>query len=144
MTTEDLNIPRPPKGADPLIAAGLQSNAKPTSLVGDAEVDFLIAGSANFDPNDTALNSILAEQSSNRDYTTRLDNQMGNGNGASVATRLNDTVFLKPVVSKATLLDDGGRDVLTDIAVKDWLIFNTDGLAEAIVYQCNVQRPTSL
>ncbi len=96
-------------------------------LVGDADDDILIAGVTAFDANDSALQSIMAEWSSTRDYGTRLANLMDTGTGTNFQARLNGTAYLKTTGPDATVFDDGALDVLTGNAGQDWFIFNATG-----------------
>ena len=99
-------------------------------LVGNTDDDILIAASTDFDANDAALHSILAEWTSNHDYATRVNNLKGTGSGA----RLNGSVFLvvDEVLSgggviHGTVHDDRAVDILTGSQGQDWFLFNADG-----------------
>ena len=55
-------------GGRDLLIGGVGSDR----LVGNTDDDILIAGSTDFDSNDAALRSILAEWTSTREYATRI------------------------------------------------------------------------
>ena len=103
------------QGRDILIG-GLDSDI----IVGNQDDDILIAGNTAYDANSTALNAILAEWSSSRTYTERVNN-LRNGTGS--ATRLNGSFFLD---SDVTVFDDGEMDLLTGNQGTDWFLFNAD------------------
>jgi len=84
--------------------------------------DLLIAGFTAFDANSTALNSILAEWTSGRDYHARMANLRGNGSGP----RLNADYFLKAQGSEVTVFDDGDDDQLTGGLGRDWFFASQD------------------
>jgi Ca2+-binding RTX toxin-like protein len=96
-------------------------------LVGDAEDDILIAGTIVFDADRAALDDILAEWTSSRDYATRVANLMGTGSGSSFSDRLNGDTFLRSTGTNATVFDDAVADVLTGSSGLDWFLFNNDG-----------------
>jgi Ca2+-binding RTX toxin-like protein len=99
-------------------------------LVGNGGDDILAAGSSDFDSNESALRSILAEWTSSRDYATRVKNLKGIGTGE----RLNGNVFLTVdellaggIQVRGTLHDDGATDLLTGNDGLDWFLGNLDG-----------------
>jgi Ca2+-binding RTX toxin-like protein len=89
-------------------------------MVGNADDDILIAGSTDFDSNDAALCSILAEWTSARSYTVRVQN-LRDGTGST--SRLNGSVFL----TDSTVHDDGVVDMLTGSSGQDWFLSNQGG-----------------
>jgi len=92
-------------------------------IVGDGGGDLLIAGFTAFDANLTALNAIMAEWASPRDYATRIANLRGTGSGP----RLNGDYFLKADGPDKTVFDDGVQDWLFGGAGQDWFFANADG-----------------
>jgi Ca2+-binding RTX toxin-like protein len=89
-------------------------------LEGDQGDDLLIAGTTDFDANELALFSILAEWSSSRDYTTRVADLTGQtGNTA----RLNGNYFL----NACTVHDDASVDSLHGDAGLDWFFADLAG-----------------
>ena len=75
--------------------------------------DLLIHGATSFDADPRALAALLAEWTSPRSYTQRIENLTGNGSGE----RLNADNFL---VADLTVLDDQQRDVLMGGQSQDW------------------------
>jgi PKD repeat protein len=88
-----------------------------TSNNGD---DILIAGETSFDNDPVSLRAILAEWSSGRSYTERVNN-IRNGTGSP--TRANGNVFLQADV---TVFDDAAVDTLTGNTGTDWFFANID------------------
>jgi Ca2+-binding RTX toxin-like protein len=88
-----------------------------TSNNGD---DILIAGETSFDDNPVSLRALLAEWSSGRTYTERVNN-LRNGTGSPV--RANGSVFLQADV---TVFDDAIADTLTGNSGTDWYFANID------------------
>lgn len=84
--------------------------------------DLLIAGFTAFDANLAALNVIMAEWTSNRDYAARVANLRGAGSG----DRLNGNYFLKVAGADRTVFDDGVRDVLFGGTGRDWFFSNQE------------------
>jgi uncharacterized delta-60 repeat protein len=92
-------------------------------IAGGGGDDLLIAGFTAFDANLTALNAIMAEWASPRDYATRIANLRGTGSGP----RLNGDYFLKADGPDKTVFDDGVQDWLFGGAGQDWFFANADG-----------------
>ncbi|MFO7908238.1 MAG: PKD domain-containing protein [Pirellulaceae bacterium] len=94
-------------------------------LVGNRGDDILIGGYTAYDANELALAAVMAEWTSGRDYSTRVENLRRDGSGP----QLNDNYFLiaqdgeefNPV---ATVFDDDARDVLTGSHGVDWFFAN--------------------
>jgi len=82
----------------------------------------LIVGATAFDANDAALNGILAEWTSARDYATRVANIKGAGSGP----RNNGSYFLTADGPSVTAFDDAAEDILTGSAGADWFFANLD------------------
>jgi Ca2+-binding RTX toxin-like protein len=89
-------------------------------VVGSASDDILIAGSTAFDNDPAALARIMAEWTSSRSYTQRVNNLR---NVSPTADRLNGSTFL---IADTTVFDDAAVDVLTGNAGQDWFLFNND------------------
>jgi Ca2+-binding RTX toxin-like protein len=85
-------------------------------LQGGDSGDLAIAGFTAFDANTIALNAILSEWSSGRDYHTRIANLRGNGSGP----RLNADFYLKARGAAATVFDDDVDDRLSGDSGRDW------------------------
>ncbi len=83
--------------------------------------DLLISGTTDYDNNDVALRSIMAEWTSNHDYMTRVNNILGVGNALNI--RLNGQFFL----TSSTVHDDGSKDTETGGKGKDLFFLQTDG-----------------
>jgi Ca2+-binding RTX toxin-like protein len=116
-------------------------------IYGDKHDDILIAGYTAFDedfnqlapislfPPSARLNlnvqrlaieAIMAEWTSNRNYNQRRANISGTGSGP----RNNGTRYLKfdvPVVTNNTVFDDGVEDKIWGDSGLDWFLANTDG-----------------
>jgi Concanavalin A-like lectin/glucanases superfamily/FG-GAP-like repeat/PKD domain/Cadherin domain/RTX calcium-binding nonapeptide repeat (4 copies)/FG-GAP repeat len=92
-------------------------------LVGGSNDDLLIAGPTAFDDSLAALDAILAEWTSARDYTTRVANLRGTGSGP----RSNGDYFLVASGPNATVYDDGAVDVLSGAAGSDWFFAHLSG-----------------
>jgi hypothetical protein len=101
-------------------------------LHGDDHEDILVAGYTVFDLNRQALDAIMAEWNSSRDYTKRRQNIMGTTN-SSFNNRCNGNYFLKFNATSAaaaasdTVFDDGVQDSLWGNDSRDWFLFNSDG-----------------
>ncbi len=91
-------------------------------IIGNADDDILLAGHTAHDAVDSALALIMAEWTSERDYSTRIANLNGTGTGE----RANGDAFLIASGDGATVGDDGSRDVLTGSAGLDWFFFVDD------------------
>src|SRR5207237_5375909 len=91
-------------------------------LVGNADDDILIAGATAFDAKAFALDAILAEWTSARDYTTRVANIRGGGSGP----RANGNFFFAVDGSSVSVFDDAAEDMLTGSAGADWFFANLD------------------
>lgn len=89
-------------------------------ILGNANDDILIAGTTLHDNSRVALEAILAEWASIRDFGTRVQNLV---NGTGSAERLNGQYFL----NSQTVFDDGISDLLTGSSGADWFIFNSGG-----------------
>ena len=92
-------------------------------MKGSQDDDLLIAGSTSYDEHVTSLNLIVAEWSSGRDYTERVNNlragtgQVLNGMG----------VKLKASGSGRTVFDDDSKDTLQGDGGRDWFFADLDG-----------------
>jgi ELWxxDGT repeat protein/autotransporter-associated beta strand protein len=82
--------------------------------------DLLIAGFTAFDANTSALNAILDEWTSSRDYQTRVANLRGEGS----EPRTNGDFFLKAEGAAATVFDDDADDKLSGDSGRDWFFAN--------------------
>jgi ELWxxDGT repeat protein/autotransporter-associated beta strand protein len=89
-------------------------------LEGGSGDDLLITGFTAFDANSTALNAILAEWTSGRDYPTRIANLRGKGSGP----RLNADFYLMTHGTEATVFDDDADDKLSGDSGRDWFFAN--------------------
>jgi Ca2+-binding RTX toxin-like protein len=87
-------------------------------LIGDAQDDILIAGDTDYDDNPSALRDIMAEWTSSRTYSQRVQNLRDGGSG----TRLNGTTLL----NDTTVHDDHCIDTLTGNQGLDWFLYNAD------------------
>jgi hypothetical protein len=102
-------------------------------IVGNDGEDLLIAGFTVWDYSDErtlrrahseAIDKILLEWNSGRDFETRQANLDGSGTGPSYDGRLNDSFFLQ---LGATVQDDEDEDLLTGSSNEDWLlVFDSD------------------
>ena len=88
-------------------------------IVGNWDDDILISGFTAYDANAVALLAIMAEWTSDRDYTTRVDNLRGIGGGG-----LNQGYFLTTEGDARTVFDDDARDILTGGWGRDWFLAN--------------------
>ncbi|MFO1064115.1 MAG: PKD domain-containing protein [Pirellulales bacterium] len=99
---------------------------------GEDNDDILIAGYTIYDLNRQALDAIMAEWTSPRDYFSRRLNLMGVSN-ATYGSRRNGNTFLKFSASSAaaaandTVFDDGVQDSLWGDDARDWFLANLDG-----------------
>ncbi len=100
----------------------LEGGAGADRIVGNADDDILIAGVLllNDESRASALDQIMAEWTSGRDYATRVNN-LRDGSGST--DRLNGSSFLQDGV---TVANDGARDVITGSSGLDWFLFNED------------------
>jgi Ca2+-binding RTX toxin-like protein len=89
-------------------------------LQGDGGEDLLIAGFTAFDANAAALNALLAEWVSPRDYEARVANLRGDGSGP----HLNAGFYLRSSGADATVFDDQDDDRLTGDSGRDWFFAN--------------------
>lgn len=95
-------------------------------LVGNSDDDILIGGTTAYDADGLALDAIMAEWTSDRDYVTRVNNLRG---VVGTGTKLNGTYYLiaadpqQPNVA-ATVFDDDERDVMTGGNGFDWFFAN--------------------
>lgn len=92
-------------------------------LRGRKNDDLLIAGTTAFDDNHAALEEILAEWTSSRDFDTRVMN-LRDGSGST--ERLNGDTFLVSEGSDATVFDDGVKDNLKGDRGHDWFFASND------------------
>jgi Ca2+-binding RTX toxin-like protein len=79
--------------------------------------DIVIGGNTDFDANDAALSSILAEWTSSRSYDTRVNNLRNGSGGGGV----NDDIFL----DSTTVHDDAIEDSLNGKGDLDWYLAST-------------------
>jgi hypothetical protein len=94
-------------------------------IIGNFGDDIIIGGTTAFDANYMALLTIMNEWTSDRSYTTRIENLKGTGTG----DRLNGDYFLIAQNSgeldpNATVFDDDARDKMTGGAGFDWFFAN--------------------
>src|SRR5687768_16755784 len=75
-----------------------------------------MAGYTALDVNASALEAVLAESNSSRDYVKRIANLSGTGSGL----RSNDDYSMIAVGSAATFFDDNNCDELEGDAGRDW------------------------
>ncbi len=92
-------------------------------LIGNPDDDILIAGILTFADMDSAIDAVMAEWTSGRDYQTRLNNLSGIGTGE----RANAEFFLIATGENATVIGDGSRDLLTGSQGCDWFFADLDG-----------------
>ncbi|MBI3409088.1 MAG: hypothetical protein HY040_12130 [Planctomycetes bacterium] len=105
-------------------------------IVGDPGDDILIAGQTAFDGFDEALCSVMAEWTSNHDYSTRV----ANIRGTTVGPRFNSDFYFQVDGPSATVFDDLARDVLTGSAGLDWFFANLDsGVRDRITDLCAIE-----
>ncbi|HZN33903.1 MAG TPA: hypothetical protein VFB80_08785 [Pirellulaceae bacterium] len=133
-------------GQDALAGAGgrdvLIGGQGADTLDGGDDDDILIAGTTAHDANDAALNLILAEWTSLRDYESRVKNLKGTNN-PEFDNRLNAEVFLKKNGNSnngngnngngkgnngnngnmPTVFDDDASDELTGSSGDDWFLY---------------------
>jgi Ca2+-binding RTX toxin-like protein len=87
-------------------------------LLAGSGQDILIAGTTVYDSNPQALQAILAEWSSSRDFATRVAQLQG-----TMAGGLNGTY----VLTSNTVIDDNAVDLLVAGPARDWLFMNFQG-----------------
>jgi Ca2+-binding RTX toxin-like protein len=85
--------------------------------------DLLIASTTAFDADLAALDAIMAEWTSSRDYATRVANLRGTGSGP----RANGGYFLQASGPGVTVFDDGAVDQLQGTSGRDWYFANLIG-----------------
>lgn len=90
------------------------------SVGGGLGDDLLVAGTTSFDANFTALNTIMAEWTSSRTYTQRVNNLI---NGSGSLARNNGTTFLAGNFQNDNAIDslNGGGDL-------DWFLYTAGDL----------------
>ena len=93
-------------------------------LVGTDDDDILIAASTDHDANAAALQAIMDEWISVRDYATRVANIRDGSGGGGV----NGAFFF----DNATVNDDGAVDTLSGSLGQDWFLARTSAVADAI------------
>src|SRR5262249_3595373 len=99
-------------------------------LVGGQDEDILVGGRIAYDSNPAAveaLDAILTEWNSGRDYASRIANLRGTGRGASFDARQNGNYFLRAGAPNPPVFDDGARDVMIGGCGLDWFFANLDG-----------------
>jgi Ca2+-binding RTX toxin-like protein len=104
-------------GGRDLIIGGLGAD----DLHGVGDDDILIAGRTAYDGNLAALDAVMSEWNSARDYATRLKNL--SSAATATPTRSNGDYFL----NETTVLDDGLIDALFGEGQRDWFLANLDG-----------------
>jgi hypothetical protein len=92
-------------------------------LTGNQGDDLLIGGFTLFDNQISALQLIMAEWSSSRDYNTRVTN-LREGTGPVLT---GTGVKLKASGSGRTVFDDGAKDTLQADDGQDWFFADIDG-----------------
>jgi Ca2+-binding RTX toxin-like protein len=85
-------------------------------IVGNCDDDILISGTTDHDANVAALAAILAEWTSTRSASERINNLSGTGTGE----KANGTYYL----TQDKVYDDGVRDVMTGSSGFDWFFAN--------------------
>jgi PKD repeat protein len=103
---------------DDLLIGGLGRDV----LLGGHGDDLLIAGTTFFDNDIAALDAIMAEWTSERDYATRVANLRGVASGP----RLNGNYFLIANGPGRTVFDDAAADELIGSSGRDWFFANLD------------------
>ena len=116
------------RGGRDLIIGGTGSDF----IVGNSGEDILVAGTTAFDANAAARDAIMAEWTSSRDYTTRVENITNSGSGIDFDDRLNGDVFLIASGVDATVFDDEATDLLIGGRGLDLYFANLDGGVEDI------------
>ena len=92
------------------------------NLKGRAQDDILIAGVTVFDEEQNSLNAIRDEWASDRSYSDRMANLLGQGCGP----RKNGSIVLSTCGEHATVLNDDDSDTLRGNAGVDWFFANLD------------------
>ena len=101
-------------------------------IYGDEGEDILISGYTIYDQQRDALEAIMSEWGSVRDYGSRRQNILGLVN-PTFASRKNGNFFLRASAANAinasndTVFDDGVKDELWGDAGLDWFFANLDG-----------------
>ena len=87
--------------------------------------DILIGGYTSFDNDLRSLDLIMQEWTSDRSYSERTANLLGNGTGL----RANGNTFLRAATSAtpATVFDDDAEDRLWGFQGADWYLANVSG-----------------
>lgn len=91
-------------------------------LRGNAQSDILIGGKTSHDTDVVALDAILAEWDSERNYEERKANLRGESAGQTFDERLNGMSFLTRRGDEATVIDDGAVDSLAGGDGIDWIL----------------------
>lgn len=100
-------------------------------LVGDAGEDILIAGTTTHDNNDSALRAVLAEWTSVRTYSERVQNLRGQVN-PTFAARANGNRYLR---SGTEVQADAGGNVLSGLADRDWFFLAVGDINDALAIE---------
>ena len=100
-------------------------------LVGDAGEDILIAGTTTHDNNDSALRAVLAEWTSVRTYSERVQNLRGQAN-PTFAARANGNRYLR---SGIEVQADAGGNVLSGLADRDWFFLAVGDINDALAIE---------
>jgi len=121
------------QGRDVLIGGAgqstLEAGSNPNPVLGGA---ILIGGTTDYDNNAAALASVLAEWSSNSDYSTRIAHLMGTMSGG-----LNGSNFL----NATTVHDNGMADTLVGGSGMDWFFA---GMTDILKNQASGEVVTSI
>jgi hypothetical protein len=88
------------------------------TIMGGRSDDVFVPGSSKYEGNAKALNSIMADWSSNQSFATRKANLNGTGSG----TGPNGQIFLKTGATDPTVLPDGAVDHFFGSGGHDWFL----------------------
>lgn len=100
-------------------------------LFGQNGDDILISGTTTFDANTPALNAILAEWTSTRTYTQRINNLTGATSGG-----INGSTLLQP---GTTVSGDTSADTLTGGRATDWFFASPNDTTDARAFETITQ-----
>ncbi len=100
-------------------------------IFGEGGSDILISGTTAFDNDRGALDLIMAEWTSSRSYTERVENITGNDLGVTFDDRENEEIFLIAEGENATVFDDESVDWLLGGRGKDLYFGGEDDISFA-------------